>query len=582
MELLAPARDLDTLKAAFDAGADAVYLGLKDFSARKAAKNFSFHDFVQAQGIKKSLGKKVYVALNTLIFQNEIPLLLDILAFLASTETDAIIIQDYGVYEIVKSFGLKIPIHASTQMGTKNHVQANFLKSLGFKRVVLERQLSLSEITNIRNSTDIELEVFIHGALCFSLSGYCNFSKRFSERSGNRGDCSQPCRWLFSDESRNYHPFSMMDLEALSVLPTLKKIGINSVKIEGRMKGIDYVYPVVQAYRTAIDLLQKETLDVYNATQLSELIKKSTLSRKSSTGFFFFQKTPKNLIDTNESGTGLPIGKVATVSKSSIYFKTSQELSVGDTIRIDNKNSEERFKLPVKAIYLNNKKVHNAQGGSYIGIPANLSNLKAGSNIYLVHRRKSYKPLQTIKIKNQTLPDYKELAKQINTLYEDMLKTVPTFKTELKRVSFDFEKTVYNINGIGNVYFIPPTIYESQLDIYKNLNSKKIEGTFVSNPAEALINKGLLIFGSFFLYATNIFAINFFRSQGFKALSVSKDTNDVFKEIKHYNQLWFVWDNIPLCVSRLPIQKGVYRLCSKKDRKIVVKQADGNSYLFYC
>lgn len=580
MELLAPARDLDALKAAFDAGADAVYLGLKDFSARKGAKNFTFQDFLEAQNIKKTLKKKVYVALNTLIFQNEIPLLLDTLSFLSLAGTDAIIIQDYGIYEIVNSFGLNIPLHASTQMGTKNHVQLNFLKKLGFKRAVLERQLTLSEISDIKKHSNIELEVFIHGAMCFSLSGYCYFSKSFSERSGNRGDCAQPCRWLFTDKTSKKHPFSMLDLEALSVLPALAKLGIDSVKIEGRMKGVDYVYPVVHAYRTAIDLIEKGTIDIQNTKHLSEIIEKSTLSRKSTTGFFFFPKDPKKLVDTIESGTGLPVGKVAAVFKSSIFFKTSSELSVGDTIRIDDKDTEERIKLPVKALYFNNQKVSNVSAGSYVGIPINKIKIKAGSRIYLVHKRSTYKPSSSTKIEKQNLPDYREKSNYLKMCFNDILKSTPTFTSKIKKLSFNPEKSIYNIQDIGNFYFIPPTIYESKLDIYEELNNSLIDGALVSLPAEATINQDILIFGNFFLYATNIFAIKFFSKLGFKALSISPDSPGLFNEIKQFCQLWLEWENIPLCVSRLPMQNCRYRLSSKKHTEIAVKYIKGDTYLF--
>lgn len=580
MELLAPARDLDTLKAAFDAGADAVYLGLKDFSARKGAKNFTFQDFLEAQQIKKTLNKKLYVALNTLIFQNEIPLLLDTLAFLSSVETDAIIIQDYGIYEIVNSLGLKIPLHASTQMGTKNHIQINFLKKLGFKRVVLERQLTLSEISDIKKLSNIELEVFVHGAMCFSLSGYCFFSKSFSVRSGNRGDCSQPCRWLFADKISKKHPFSMLDLEALSVLPALDKLGIDSIKIEGRMKGVDYVYPVVQAYRNAIDLIKNGKLDVLNTQHLSEIIQKSTLSRKSTTGFFFFPKNSKKLVDINESGTGLPLGKVATVFKNSIFFKTSSELSVGDTIRIDDKDTEQRIKLPVKALYFNNQKLSKVSAGSYIGIPINQIKIKAGSKIYLVHKRSSYKPSTSIKIEKQNPPVYKEKSDYLKMCFNDILKSTPTFSSKIKKLYFNPEKFIYSIQDMGDFYFIPPTIYESKLDIYKELNNTQLDGALVSQPAEATINQNILISGSFFLYATNIFAIKFFSKLGFKALSISPDSYGIFNEIKQFFPLWLEWKNIPLCVSRVPMENCRYRLTSKKHTEIDVKYFNGDTYLF--
>jgi len=158
MELLAPANDLNTLIAALEAGADAVYVGLKKFSARARAKNLSIEELYKASNICKKLNKKLYIALNTLIFEDEIEELIEILLHLEATKIDGVIIQDYGIYQLVKDFNLKLNLHASTQMGTKNHIQVNFLKELGFKRVILERQLTLDEIRSIKKKQILNLK----------------------------------------------------------------------------------------------------------------------------------------------------------------------------------------------------------------------------------------------------------------------------------------------------------------------------------------------------------------------------------------------------------------------------------------
>lgn len=579
MELLAPARDLDTLKAAFDAGADAVYLGLKVFSARKRAKNFTEDELLQAEAIKKSLNKRIYVAINTVIFQDEIPQLINMLAFLEAINVDAIIIQDYGVYELIKTFSINIPLHASTQMGTKNHLQANFLKGLGFKRIVLERQLTLYEIESIRKKSDIELEVFIHGALCFSLSGHCFFSTAFTDRSGNRGDCAQPCRWAFHNKAGKIEqPFSMKDLNGLSVLPSLIKMGITSVKIEGRMKGVDYVYPVVSAYRKAIDCARKGNFDKKIIDEIEKELEYSTLSRKSGTGFFFFnqRKGEEGLI--SNAGVGLLVGKVRTVTKTSLFFKTDFPINVGDTVRIDNPKGDERYKMPVKAIYLNNEKVRTAPSGSFIGIPSNEPKIRGGFTVYLIHRRNNYKPK---KLSNKPIPavNFKERALILQKRYDAFLKDRKNTANTEHKITFNPEQEIYNIDG-RKFYFIQPTLYESELSIYEKIKDMKIDGIIISHPAEAELAGNLIKAASFFLPSTNVFAIKFLERLNVKALSLSKDLSEKqFDMIKPFFLSWLRWQNTPCCMSRVPLNSGLYRLKSLKNNAVTVKMEKDNCYI---
>lgn len=580
MELVAPARDLDTLKAAFDAGADAVYLGLKEFSARKRAKNFTFEELLTAYAIKAALKKRIYVAINTLIFQDELPRLIEILAFLEAMKTDAIIIQDYGIYELVKTFSINIPLHASTQMGTKNHRQANFLKELGFKRVVLERQLTLQEIEEIKEKTDIELEVFIHGALCFSLSGFCYFSKAFTDRSGNRGDCAQPCRWAYSSkEGTIEYPFSMKDLNGLTLVPKLMKLGITSLKIEGRMKGVDYVFPVVSAYRKLIDRAKGATLDDKSLKEIEKELEASTLSRETERGFFFFKEGDKSRqLLTDERGTGLYIGTVQSVTRTALFFKTLHEFNVGDTLRIDNPKGDERFKIPVKAIYYKNKKVKTASKGTYVGLPSNEPKIKANFAVYLVHRRNSYKP-KKVSIKPLPPVDWQPRNRDLKRLYNDYLKSQSHFESALVELNFDVKESIYRIDG-ERLLFIPPTVYESHLSFYDGISESDFNGLLISHPSEALLFPHLPKYTTFFLPATNIFAINFLKRFNIKALSITPDLSQRhFELIKAFFPRWIRWQNTPLCISRTHIDRGSYRLLSVKEKTISVKNLNGNTYL---
>lgn len=599
MELLAPARDLDTLKAAFDAGADAVYLGLKDFSARKRAKNFTLEELLIADAIKRQLKKKLYVAINTLIFQDELQKLIQILAFLETIKIDAIIIQDYGVYELVKTFSINIPLHASTQMGTKNHFQTNFLKKLGFKRVVLERQLTLSEIENIKKHSDIELEVFIHGAMCFSLSGLCFFSKAFADRSGNRGDCAQPCRWAFLNKAYEaIQPFSMKDLNGLSLVPALMKLGITSIKIEGRMKGVDYVYPVVSAYRKLIDYAKKGDVGKNEIDKIERELENATLSRISGTGFFFFDKTNQHRLSTGhtseeksnfsypantdligEAGTGQYVGKVKNVTKTAIFFNTHFTLNVGDTLRIDNPKGDERYKIPVKAIYLNKEKTKTASPGSFIGIPSNEQRIKMGFVIYLVHRRYSYKPKKISLTKIEDV-HCNQRIKVLQKLYNEVIKDLPGYKGEVKRHIFNPEQEIYCIAN-HELFFITPNIYENHISLYNKIEERAVTGLIISHPSEVTLSLSLPKYTSFFLPATNAFAIRFFQRLKVKALSISPDLSEKqFNQIKDFFPFWIKWQNTPLCISRVPVQEGCYRLKSLKNKNIVVNGIKGGIYLY--
>lgn len=580
MELVAPARDLDTLNAAFDAGADAVYLGLQDFSARKRAKNFTYSELIQALSLRNTLRKKVYVALNTLIFEEEFPNLIEVLSFLESAKVDAVIIQDYGVYSLIKEFSIALPIHASTQMGTKNHLQANFLKKLGFKRVVLERQLILSEIENIRKKTDIELEVFVHGAMCFSLSGSCFFSKAFSDRSGNRGDCVQPCRWCFSSEKKkDFSPFSMKDLEGLSVLLQLSKARIESIKIEGRMKGVDYVYPVVSAYRKAIDMIQKSVVTNDLLHEIQEQLSNSTLSRPSAKGFFFFPH--KSLIDKNETSTGILIGKIASSTKNSLFFKTAKTVNVGDTLRIDDRAKDRRFKVPIKAIYFNGQKIKTADANSYIGIPTPFPNISNGAFVFLVHKRNNYRIKKVASLTIDTILDYKDRSIELKEGYAQYKTSLKLYKPITKELNFVSDNICYDLKHFGKFYFPSPFNFESELNMYNHKPSETFRGVLISSPFEAEIFNEFRMIGNFFLYATNIFAINFFQSLNIDGFSVPKDMpNKSFQNIKPYAKLWVNWQNIPLCITRTTIPDEIYKVKSLKNKKIYIKDEKVGKYLF--
>ncbi|MBN2704872.1 MAG: U32 family peptidase, partial [Deltaproteobacteria bacterium] len=252
-ELLAPVGNFETFMAALDAGADAVYLGLKKFSARARAENFTLADLELLTGFARHRGVKVFVALNTLIRDDELPEIYRTLAALSRIGVDAVIVQDLGLTQILRRDFPEIPIHLSTQLAIHNRAGVERMAGLGCRRVVLGRELSLAEIGQIAAAAPLELEFFVFGALCLSIAGLCQFSSFYGGQSANRGRCAQPCRRLYRHGGKEDYLLSPADFNALDFLPELVRQGITSCKIEGRMKGSQYVRVAVGVFRRALD-----------------------------------------------------------------------------------------------------------------------------------------------------------------------------------------------------------------------------------------------------------------------------------------------------------------------------------------
>lgn len=251
-ELLAPAGGWDALVAAVQSGADAVYLGAGGFNARQGADNFGGSLLGEAAAYCHARNVKVYVTLNTMVRQDELTALEDSIRQIALAGADAVLVQDFGVARAVRQIAPSLPLHASTQMAAHNRSGVAFLARQGFSRVVLAREMSLEEIRSCAG-LGAELEVFVHGALCVSCSGQCLFSSLVGGRSGNRGRCAQPCRLRYEMDGVEGHLLSTRDLCALDQLDALRNAGVDSFKIEGRLKRPEYVAVVTSAYRKAID-----------------------------------------------------------------------------------------------------------------------------------------------------------------------------------------------------------------------------------------------------------------------------------------------------------------------------------------
>ncbi len=305
VELLAPAGDLEKLKIAITYGADAVYLGGEEFGLRTFAKNFTMEDIKEGADYAHERGKKVYVTLNIIPHDGDLEGLEEYLLKLEKAGIDAVIVSDPGVFTIVKETVPDMEIHLSTQANTTNHQTANFWHKMGVKRVVLARELSLEEIKNIRENTDedLEIEAFVHGAMCISYSGRCLLSNYMTGRDANRGSCAQSCRWKYNlvEEKRpgEYYPviegdtgtyiFNSKDLCMIEHIRELDEAGVYSFKIEGRMKSPYYVATVIRSYRMAIDEYYENIDNLENYTPspyfMEEIMKCSY--RDFTTGFYF-------------------------------------------------------------------------------------------------------------------------------------------------------------------------------------------------------------------------------------------------------------------------------------------------------
>ncbi|MDR1909412.1 MAG: U32 family peptidase [Spirochaetaceae bacterium] len=252
-ELLAPAGSVEALDAAVGEGADAVYLGLKSFNARLRSANFAYSQFEAALRALHRMGRKLYVTVNTVFEEREAGRIYQLLKYLASAGPDAVIVQDLGVIKMLRDCFPRLKVHASTQMSIASAPGVNTLSREGVSRVVLARELSGEEIRELRSQTTAELEVFVHGALCVSASGLCLFSSYLGGKSANRGLCTQACRRYYRREDEGGYYFSPADLELAADIPALADMGVNSFKIEGRMKSAEYVGAVVAAYRKILD-----------------------------------------------------------------------------------------------------------------------------------------------------------------------------------------------------------------------------------------------------------------------------------------------------------------------------------------
>ncbi|MCL1991639.1 MAG: U32 family peptidase, partial [Spirochaetes bacterium] len=420
IELLAPAGSPEALDAAVAEGADAIYLGLQNFNARMRSANFTYSQFESALRSLRRMGKKLYVTVNTVFEQREADRMYQLLKYLAGTDPDAIIVQDYGVIAMARAEFPSLKLHASTQMNIASSRGANQLSKYGLSRIILARELCLEELRSIRSETNAELEVFTHGALCVSASGICLFSSFLGGKSANRGMCTQACRRLYNcdtagaDGDSSGYFFSPGDLQLLERLPQLAAAGIDAIKIEGRMKSASYVGVAVSAYRMVLDAIA-ETNSSYNndseaaggavgkapSEKIAESIRRGREIlmgdfAREKTQFYFDGVGAKPELWLNpgqDGGTGIPLGEILKIkgsggeSRALFCPENGAAPAAGDSLRIHRRDDSER--LPYKLAFSEPA----AGGGFWVSVPPGFY---PGDRAYLIQTKgasKRYAPV---------------------------------------------------------------------------------------------------------------------------------------------------------------------------------------------
>ncbi len=490
-ELLAPAGSFECLKAAVQNGADAVYLGLKKGSARMGAENFTFEQLKQAIQYSHIYGVKVYLALNTLFNRNELSSAYDDAKKAAELGIDAIIIQDIGLAEKIFTSRHNFPceIHASTQMSIYNDNGLRFIEALGFDRCITARELSINEIKNLCKNSNIEIEVFCHGALCMSVSGQCLLSSFIGGRSGNRGTCAQPCRLKYAlkqepfynnlssetktsilcNEKTFAHAYrlSPADFAALPHLRELVKTGIHSLKIEGRLKSPEYVAAVTQSYRTVLNMIKEETCDDNNAHSIPNIEKNMynmqlLFGRGNFSSGYLYGKIPFKDITFQTSGRiGVKIGKILDFPK---ILPSPQNLP----------SSLTRFRI--KAETFKNNQLHIGDGITVYD-PSNEYNIVCGGTVNSINYQKvDKKASQAIKHKNTS----KSIENNTNT-YVELIVVGKINKNFCKNTNFKNLNAKEKSNSLDSNYELAITddiTLRNELKRITNSENKRIPINF--------------------------------------------------------------------------------------------------------
>ena len=493
IELALPAGSLESALTAFSHGADAVYFGLKEFSARKGAVNFSFEDLSKIRRYSLDNGKKTYITINTLIddeASSRVTQMLDQVAFYG---TDGIIIQDLGIANIIQKHYPTLALHGSTQLAVHTSDGVKALQDLGFERVVLSRELSMDEIRRIRKECpDVELKVFIHGALCYGFSGLCSASALKCKRSANGGECAQICRSWFKDlqsGDKGYF-FSMQDMVAGERLIELNEMGIDSAKVEGRLKAPEYVARVTEYYRAILD-------KGYCTKQEEDNIK-TTFLRKSSDAYYSYKPDRPSLLSINYPGhLGLYVGKIISERGKHRVVKTNVNIENHDGLQYFIKDENGLYKAEKFSASISNKTGDTIT--LFIDDSANL----IGKEIYKISDSTNREKVQniniplfrkdvdiTIKLSNDEISasalgvEYKDSyscqeaknKKDLNEVFTKAFSQSGASKYTLGKLN------VINATSFEYPFIIPSFLKEFRRSFYEKLDNIKLEKTKIDEP----------------------------------------------------------------------------------------------------
>ncbi len=627
MDLLAPAGTVESFYAAVENGADAVYLGLKNFSARAYAKNFTVRELALLLPYARKKKVKINIALNSLTKESELPEAIRTLATINELRPDAVIIQDLGIYHLIKSHFPRLNIHGSVLMTVHNSLGAWQLYNMGFKRAVLAREMSLKEIAAVSKSCPIELETFVHGALCYSYSGLCLFSSYLGGRGSTRGRCTQPCRRRYKAGKRSGYFFSPSDLSVIDFLPELKKLGIKAIKIEGRMRSATYVASVVKAYRVALDSLGTD-----NSTAIDQTKKllQDSMGRRLSAGFY----TPvshKNILAPNISGNiGQFLGRVTGGAKNRATIRVKDDLSVGDRIRAHFPETDERESATLRGLAIEKKTATTANAGQTATLTLPF-HCPPGTALFKVDRTSSeinLAPKKIWEVIKKSVGDTPRMPKTIsNAKIEKILSSCkgqkPPGKKPMETLSFRFNLTqhipdtrplaghriiinlsknewprfsktlsVYQRRKESVCWSLPPVIYEKDIPFFKKLIAQLLKKGFRN---WEITNLGHLQFfkkSKVTLQAGH--QINLLNSCAFKAagrmgiafgvISIEADRHDIKDLLQKHplpKPVITIYGHPPLFTSRL-IPKGLkhgHTVASARQERYRLSIVDNISYL---
>lgn len=604
MEILSPAGDLDTFKRAIDNGADAVYLGGKNFGARKNATNFSSEQIKEAINYAHLSGSKVYITVNTLVFDEEIEDLFLFLKDIYNSGVDAIIIQDMAVSEIAKKYFPDLKLHASTQMTIHSLDGANILYEEGFERIVLSRELSFGEIENICKNTYAEIEMFVHGALCVCYSGQCLMSSVIGQRSGNRGECAQPCRlpFRFRDYDGNIsknpsYLFSLRDLCLANKYELLKKAGVKSLKIEGRMKNSQYVSFVTDMYsglKEGKGISKEQYLDaekIFSRSGFTEGYfddnKGTHMVNISSNNDDVYKNIPKELFDR--------CSKMGEKRRRPVYAHLRAKVGEPLMLRmwLDDENVSEITLDDKVSIALNApltyEKIHSAiskLGDTFFYLESLEADFDDNAfvpvkdfnyarrycteilenNITKLKRNESQGEFSYKTSKNQ--PKTFEIRAKVNTReqFNECIKVNEIKKIFLEYEEFISDREYYLLHKDRLVVSLPVIIRDKFAD---KIDLSGVDCVSISNIGHLKLCEGKTLYGDEGLNITNSLSCNYYGKFNFKSVVLSPEMN--LRQIGFLNSFVdteiIAYGRLSLMTSENCLIKTHYGKCNCKDRK---------------